>query len=81
VLESLGGYSTDPRLALGWEDYDLWARIAEAGGHGVFVPELIARYRVGHSSMVWVTNISSTDAYAAVADHAPTLMSHVRIPH
>jgi hypothetical protein len=81
ALESIGGYSTDPRLALGWEDYDLWARIAEAGGYGAFVPEIIARYRVGRSSMVSVTNISAMDAYSAVADHAPQLMRGVRIPH
>jgi hypothetical protein len=80
ALSAVGGYSSDARLALGWEDYDLWARIAESGGHGAFVPEIIARYRVGHSSMVSVTNISTTDAYAAIADHAPGLMRGTRIP-
>jgi GT2 family glycosyltransferase len=81
ALEAVGGYSEDPRLALGWEDYDLWARFAEAGHHGAFVPEMIARYRVGHSSMLSITNISFTDAYAAVADHAPNLMRNLKIPH
>jgi glycosyltransferase involved in cell wall biosynthesis len=80
ALEAMGGYSLDPRLALGWEDYDLWARMAEDGRHAVFVPEMIARYRAGHSSMVSVTNISATDAYAAVADHAPILMAGLAIP-
>ncbi len=80
ALVALGGYSCDPRLALGWEDYDLWARMAEAGRHAVFVPEIIARYRVGHSSMVSVTNISVTDAYAAIADHAPNLMRELKVP-
>jgi Glycosyl transferase family 2 len=81
VFEPLGGYSDDPRLALGWEDYDLWARMAESGRHAAFVPEMIARYRVGHSSMVSMTNISRTDAHAAVADHAPKLMRNLHIPH
>ena len=81
AIEAMGGYSADPRLALGWEDYDLWARLAEAGHHAAFVPEIIARYRVGHSSMVSVTNISATDAFAAVAEHAPRLMRGLRLPH
>jgi hypothetical protein len=80
ALESVGGYSTDSRLALGWEDYDLWVRFAEAGRRGAFVPEMIARYRVGHSSMVSITNLSVTDALAALVDHAPNLMSGLEIP-
>ncbi len=76
---AMGGYSYDPRL-YGWEDYDLWARMAEAGRSGVFVPEIIARYRVGHSSMISQTNLSTSDAFAALVEHAPKLMAGVRIP-
>jgi hypothetical protein len=76
---ALDGYSYDQRL-YGWEDYDLWVRMAEAGRYGVFVPEIIARYRVGHSSMISQTNISTSDAYAALLEHAPKLLSGVRIP-
>jgi hypothetical protein len=79
ALAAMGGYSYDQRL-YGWEDYDLWVRMAEDGRHGVFVPEIIARYRVGHSSMIWQTNISTADAYAALVEHAPTLMEGLRIP-
>jgi hypothetical protein len=39
-LLDLGGYSTDPRLA-GWEDFYLWCRCAEAGAHGVHVPQVL----------------------------------------
>lgn len=80
ALQSVGGYSEDPRLALGWEDYDLWARMAEHGHRAAFVREIVARYRVGHSSMVSVTDISRADAFAAVAEHAPRLMRRLRIP-
>jgi Glycosyl transferase family 2 len=79
ALTQLDGYSYDPRL-YGWEDYDLWVRMAEAGMHGAFVPEIIARYRVGHSSMISQTNVSTADAYAGLVDHAPTLMAGLRIP-
>jgi hypothetical protein len=41
-LQELGGYSTDPRLA-GWEDFDLWCNVAEAGGHAVHVPQVLGR--------------------------------------
>jgi hypothetical protein len=76
---AMGGYSHDPRL-YGWEDYDLWARIAEDGRSGAFVPEIIARYRVGHSSMISQTNFSTSDAFAALVDHAPKLLAGIRIP-
>jgi hypothetical protein len=76
----LGGYSDDPRLLLGYEDYDFWARLAEAGERGAFVRSFVGSYRAGHSSMLSVTNISKLDAVAAVAEHAPTLMHGVRPP-
>jgi len=79
AIAAMDGYSHDQRL-YGWEDYDLWVRMAEAGRHGVFVPEIIARYRVGHSSMISQTNVSTADAYSALVDHAPNLMTGLRIP-
>jgi glycosyltransferase involved in cell wall biosynthesis len=79
AIEAMDGYSYDQRL-YGWEDYDLWVRMAEAGRHGVFVPEIIARYRVGHSSMISQTNFSTADAHAALVDHAPKLMAGLCIP-
>jgi hypothetical protein len=79
AIMAMGGYSYDQRL-YGWEDYDLWVRMAEAGRRGVFVPEIIARYKVGHGSMISQTNISTTDAYAALIDHAPELLAGLRVP-
>lgn len=79
AFRAMGGYSYDPRL-YGWEDYDLWVRMAEAGRSAAFVPEIIARYRVGHSSMISQTNLSTADAYAALVDHAPGVMAGIRIP-
>lgn len=79
AITALDGYSSDSRL-YGWEDYDLWVRMAESGRHGVFIPEIIARYRVGASSMITHTNVSAVDAFAAVADHAPRLMADLRLP-
>jgi hypothetical protein len=80
ALTKLGGYSEDARLQLGYEDYDLWARLAEAGEWAVFVRHFVGSYRVGHSSMLSVTNISKVDAVAAIAEHAPRLMRGVELP-
>ncbi len=43
-LLELSGYTTDPDMA-GCEDFDLWCRCAEAGGHGVHVPQVLAWHR------------------------------------
>ncbi len=44
ALRGLGGYTADHRL-YGWEDYELWCRLAESGGTAAFVPQVVARYR------------------------------------
>ena len=36
----------------GWEDYELWLRICEAGEFGLQVPEILGRYRVHAASMI-----------------------------
>jgi hypothetical protein len=47
---ALGGYTEDLRL-YGWEDYDLWCRIADRGRYGVHVPEILARYARAEGGM------------------------------
>ena len=49
VLE-VGGYSV--MQITGWEDFDLWCKLIEAGYQGVRVPEILARYRVHGASML-----------------------------
>lgn len=71
VLE-LGGYSEDIRL-YGWEDFDLWCRIAEHGGHGVFVPEILCSYRQNHHSMLSVSAIDGTEAVSLLRDRYPSV--------
>ncbi|MGE5778710.1 MAG: glycosyltransferase [Hyphomicrobiales bacterium] len=46
---AVGGYAS---LDLGWEDWDLWCKFAEAGFWGVRVPEVTAKYRVHGQSML-----------------------------
>jgi len=73
VLE-MGAYTTE-RVLHGWEDQELWCRIAEGGGHGAFVPEILARYRVSGTSMGTITDLSMTAATAALIDRYPRLMA------
>ncbi len=46
---AVGGY--DP-FDIGWEDYDLWCKFVEHGFEGVFVPQILCRYRVHDTSML-----------------------------
>jgi len=45
---AVGGYSP---MDFGWEDYDFWCKFVEAGLEGVYVPELLCRYRIHLDSM------------------------------
>lgn len=73
VLIDLGGFTTDPRLH-GWEDYDLWCKLAEEGFEGAFVPQVVGRYRVSGHSMLQVTDISWRTAFSVLADRYPRVM-------
>jgi GT2 family glycosyltransferase len=57
ALLSVGGYS--PELIrygwFGWEDYDLWLKLAQAGHSCAFCPQIVAAYRAHRSSMVRAT--------------------------
>jgi GT2 family glycosyltransferase len=77
VLREMGGYTTDQRL-YGWEDYDLYCRLAEHGMRAAFVPELVARYRVSEGSMLSITDISTTNAWRALRERCPRLMADRR---
>jgi hypothetical protein len=68
----VGGYRVDPR-AYGWEDWDLWLRIASLGKRGVHVPEMLGRYRSHASSMVTITNLAENDLRSSLVDRYPEL--------
>ena len=74
VLLELGGYWDDPRI-VGWEDYDLWCRVAQSGGHGVHVPEILAWYRQTGHSMLSLTTLDATVGRSLIAARAPRVFS------
>ncbi|MDR3456738.1 MAG: glycosyltransferase family A protein [Verrucomicrobiae bacterium] len=56
----VGGYSIEYGILLnqGWEDYDLWLKLAQAGYSGIFIPQVLTDYRVhsgslSHRAVVW----------------------------
>ena len=48
----------------GWEDYDLWLRIAEAGLHVSFLPNVLCLYRHHDRAMSNTTNLFERELVA-----------------
>jgi Glycosyl transferase family 2/Glycosyl transferases group 1 len=71
--ERLGGYRADDDLVYGWEDWDLWLRLAEGGGRAMLVTQILGRYRVQGGSMIALTNLATDDAIAAMRKRYPAL--------
>jgi hypothetical protein len=79
ALRALDGYTSDRRL-YGWEDYDLYCRLAERGDSAAFVHEIVASYRVSSTSMLSLTNVSTRAAFAALGERCPNLMRGIALP-
>ncbi len=67
-----GGYYVR-RDAMGWEDFDLWCRMAELGLWGVGVADVLTEYRVHAGSMV--------NAITEQADNKRAMVSYVEQRH
>lgn len=62
VVKKVGGYTTDMPYQ-GWEDYDLWLKIACENLYGLQICQILARYRVHKQSMLHcVTNRAESQA-------------------
>jgi hypothetical protein len=79
ILREVGGYAVDARLH-GWEDYDLWCKLADKELRGAFLPEVVARYRTTEHSMLSVTNISFTDAFSILIERHRNVLAGLRPP-
>jgi len=75
VWEEVGGYDPEMNIRFGgWEDYDLWLRIAERGGRGTLVPEFVARYRQSdRPTMLSVMNLDVSLPMAHLRHQYPSL--------
>lgn len=58
IVNKVGGYSTEliEYGWFGWEDYDLWLKLAQLNYPCKFVPEVLSSYRVHCTSMINTTN-------------------------
>jgi glycosyltransferase involved in cell wall biosynthesis len=79
ALISLGGYRDDDDLVYGWEDWDLWLRLAHSGGHAVLHPEILGRYRVQEVSMIALTNLARAQSIQALRGRYPDLPWPIQI--
>lgn len=59
ILLQVGGYSTELMEIgwCGWEDYDLWLKLAQHGYNCKLVPQILSGYRVHGYSMIKTTNV------------------------
>ena len=73
VFASVGGYRTDDPLIFGWEDWELWLRLASMGHRGALVPEMLGRYRVQADSMIGLTNLWTDESIARMRELHPSL--------
>ena len=58
ILLKVGGYSTDliEYGWFGWDDYDVWLKLAQSNYSCQFVPKVLSAYRVHSNSMINTTN-------------------------
>jgi len=58
ALLKVGGYSTDliEYGWFGWDDYDVWLKLAQANYSCQFIPKVLSAYRVHSTSMINTTN-------------------------
>ena len=54
--EVVGGYT---HIEGGWEDFDFWCKLIEAGFHGLLCPRVLARYSTHASSMTATSTASN----------------------
>lgn len=73
VWAELGGYRADEGDVYGWEDWDLWLRLAAHGGRAAIVRQVLGRYRVQATSMVALSNVAQDLAVAAIRQRYPSL--------
>src|SRR6266403_60477 len=75
-LIKIGGYDNDLyKLGwFGWEDYDLWLRIAEAKLHVSFLPNVLCLYRHHERAMSITTNLFERELMAHLIEKYRSLI-------
>ena len=73
LLIKIGGYDTESNKLgwFGWEDYDLWLRIAEAKLHVSLLPNILCLYRHHERAMSITTNLFERELVAHLIEKIP----------
>jgi GT2 family glycosyltransferase len=72
AFDSVGGYDRECGL-WGWEDYDLWLRLADGGYAAAFVASLVGVYRVHAGSRQETVNLDTSRIHATFRRRYPSL--------
>jgi glycosyltransferase involved in cell wall biosynthesis len=76
ALLEVGLYSTEPAL-YGWEDYELWVRLAVRGRHVVFIPTVLSHYRFHQVNMISVASLDTRGAWTHLFSSYPEIFGHL----
>lgn len=71
VVREFGGWSSEMD---GWEDFHLWVRLAEAGRHATFVPQVLSWYRTSAHSLSVQVATDHAGMWSRIRAAAPSLM-------
>ncbi len=76
TLDSVGRYDEKMFRSgwFGWEDYELWLRLADNSSRVVFLPEFVAMYRSHSSSMINATNLFQESLALYLREKYPDLV-------
>lgn len=72
VLREFGGWNLEMD---GWEDFHLWVRLAEAGHHAAFVPQVLSWYRASAHSLSIQVSVDGVGMWSRIRAAAPNLMA------
>jgi hypothetical protein len=68
-----GAYREVHEFGYGWEDWELWLRLADAGEYGVHIPQMLGRYRTQAASMITITHLVADEMHDRIAALHPNL--------
>jgi GT2 family glycosyltransferase len=75
ALLEMGLYSTEPAL-YGWEDYELWVRLAAQGRPVIFIPTVLSHYRFHQVNMSSVASLDTRGAWTYLFSSYPEIFGH-----
>ena len=71
--EDVGGYCERGVFQLGWEDYDFWLRLIDAGYRAHWIPEIVGRYRRHGESMSSLSDLVAPELDAQIRAEHPAI--------